>query len=190
MAYRSRNREQEINDRFQAWLGTAMMVAASIFAVLIFSDRMEMRFITMPAIWDTSRGVHLFLCCGMFFFAAILLRSPRQSCDSESTTPLFRKCELLTRPGCELCDDALSVLNEFQGVLPPVSTIDISDNPQLTRQFGESIPVVMLDNRVRFRGAVDPLLMQRIVDAAQLRQRYAGDKNDEHHDASSGLVTF
>jgi hypothetical protein len=189
MAYRARNREQEINDRFQAWLGTAMMVAASIFAVLIFSDRMEMRIIAMPAVWDTSRGFHLFLCCGMFFFAAILLRSPPQFREPESTTPLFRKCELLTRPGCELCDDALNVLIAFQGVLPPVSMIDISENPQLTRQFGESIPVVILDSRVRFRGAVDPLLMQRIVDAAQMRQRHAGDKN-EHHGASSGLVTF
>ena len=190
MAYRARNREQEINDRFQAWLGTAMMVAASIFAVLIFSDRMEMRIMTMPAVWDTSRGFHLFLCCGMFFFAAILLRSPPQSREPESTTPLFRTCELLTRPGCELCDEALSVLIAFQNVLPPITTIDISDNPQLTRQFGESIPVVMLDSRVRFRGAVDPLLMQRIVDAAQMRQQYAGDRNDERHSASSGLVTF
>jgi hypothetical protein len=190
MAYRSRTREQEINDRFQAWLGTAMMVTASIFAVLIFADRMDMRLFTMPAVWDTSRGFHLFLCCGMFFFAAILLRSQQQSHELESTTPLFKTCELLTRPGCELCDDAMSVLIAFQNVLPPITTIDITDNPQLTRQFGESIPVVMLNGRVRFRGEVDPLLMQRIVDAGRIRQRYASNENGEHHDASSGLVTF
>ena len=51
MAYRSRSREHEINDRFQAWLGTAMMFTASVFAVLIFCDRMEMRLISMPAVW-------------------------------------------------------------------------------------------------------------------------------------------
>jgi hypothetical protein len=64
MAYCSRTREQEINDRFQAWLGTAMMFTASVFAILIFCDRMDMRLFSMPAIWDTSRSLHLFLCCG------------------------------------------------------------------------------------------------------------------------------
>ena len=114
MAYRSRSREQEINDRFQAWLGTAMMLTASVFAILIFCDRMEMRMFSMPAFWDTSRGMHLILCCGMFLFAAILLKSPPESDETEPTTPLFRTCELLTRPGCELCDDAMAVLISFQ----------------------------------------------------------------------------
>ncbi|MEZ6034523.1 MAG: glutaredoxin family protein [Planctomycetaceae bacterium] len=189
MANHSRNREQEINDRFQAWLGTAMMIAASIFAVLIFADRMDMRILPMPAVWDTSRGFHLFLCCGMFFFAAVLLKSPARPQESQSIVPLFKTCELLTRPGCDLCDDAMGVLLGFQNALPLITTIDITDNVQLTRQFGESIPVVILDGRVRFRGAVDPRLMQRIVDAAQMRQLYAADGNDAHHDASSGLVT-
>lgn len=96
---------------------------------------------------------------------------------------------MLTRPGCELCDEALGVLIGFQNALPPIVTTDITNNPQLTRQFGESIPVVLLDGRVRFRGAVDPLLLQRLVDAAQIRQRHADRHSDEHHDASSGLVT-
>ena len=189
MARRSRSREQELNDRFQAWLGTAMMMAASIFAVLIFCDRMDFGMFSMPAVWDTSRGMHLFVCCGMFLFAAILLKSPPQAYEPESTTPLFRTCELLTRPGCELCDEAMGVLIGFQNALPAITTIDITGDPQLTRQFGESIPVVMLDGRVRFRGAVDPLLMQRIVDAAHTRRQHASHEADEHHDASSGLVT-
>ena len=189
MAYRSRSREHEINDRFQAWLGTAMMFTASVFAVLIFCDRMEMRLISMPAVWDTSRGIHVVLCCGMFLSAAILLRSPRHSEETETLAPLFRTCELLTKPECELCDDAMAVLIAFQNVLPAITTVDITNDAQLTRQFGESIPVVILDGRVRFRGAVDALLMQRIVDAAHTRQRYASHQTDEHHDASSGLVT-
>lgn len=188
MAYRSRSKEHEINDRFQAWLGTAMMFTASLFAVLIFCDRMDMRLFSMPAVWDTSRGMHLVLCCGMFLFAAILLRSPPHSDETESMAPLFRTCELLTKPECKLCDDAMVVLIAFQNALPAITTVDITNDPQLTRQFGESIPVVMLDGRVRFRGAVDPLLMQRIVDAADTRQQYVRHMTDEHHDASSGLV--
>ena len=188
MANRSRTREQEINDRFQAWLGTAMMCMASVFAILIFCDRMDMRLFPMPAVWDTSRSIETDACCGMFFLAAILLKSPQHSDEHEFTTPLFKTCELLTRPGCELCDDAMEVLISFQNALPSIVTVDISNEPQLTRQFGESIPVVVLDGRVRFRGAVNPVLMQRIVDAARTRRHHAGHESDEHHDASSGLV--
>ena len=83
----------------------------------------------------------------------------------------------------------MAVLIAFQNALPAITIVDITNDPQLTRQFGESIPVVVLDGRVRFRGAVDPLLMQRIVDAADTRQQYASHVADEHHDASSGLVT-
>ena len=188
MAYRSRSSEQEINDRFQAWLGTAMMFTSSVFAILFFCDRMDMRLFSMPAIWDTSRSLHLFLCCGMFFLAAILLKSPQHSDEPELTTPLFKTCELLTRPGCSLCDEAMEILISFQSALPAITTVDISNDPQLTRQFGESIPVVMLDGRVRFRGAVNPVLMQRIVDAAQTRRHYGHNEADEHYGASSGLV--
>ena len=190
MARHSKSREQELNDRFRAWLGTAMMITASVFAVLIFCDRMDMRLFPMPAVWDTSRGMHLFACCGMFACAAILLKSPVNSDERESTTPLFKSCEMLTRPGCALCDEAFGVLLGFQNALPPITIKDITDDAQLTRQFGESIPVVVLDGRVRFRGAVDPLLMQRLVDAAHVRQKYSDFHSDEHHDASSGLVTF
>lgn len=189
MANRPRTREQEVNDHFQAWLGTAMMFTASIFAILIFCDRMEMRLFPMPAVWDTSRSMHLLLCCGMFFFAAILLKSPPYADEPEFTTPMFKTCELLTRPGCELCDDAMEVLISFQNALPTIATVDISNHPQLTRQFGESIPVVVLDGRVRFRGAVNPVLMQRIVDAARTRRQYAGHEADKHNDATSGLIT-
>jgi len=189
MANRSRTREQEINDRFQAWLGTAMMCLASMFAILIFCDRMDMKLFPMPAVWGTSRSMHLFVCCGMFFCAAILLKSPQFSDEQEFTTPLFKTCELLTRPGCSLCDDAMEVLISFQNALPAITAVDISNDPQLTRQFGESIPVVVLDGRVRFRGAVNPVLMQRIVDAARTRRHEAGHEADEHHDASSGLIT-
>lgn len=188
MAYRSRTREQEINDRFQVWLGTAMMFTASVFAILIFCDRMDMKLFSMPAVWDTSRSMHLFVCCGMFFFAAVLLKSPQHDDEPEFTTPLFKTCELLTRPGCSLCDEAMEVLISFQNALPAITTVDITNDSQLTRQFGESIPVVMLDGRVRFRGAVNPVLMQRIVDAARTRRHQAGREADEHHDASSGLV--
>ena len=66
--------ESDLKDRVQAYLGTATMATASVFAVLIFSDRMDMEFVRFPAIWYSSRQLHLVVCGAMFLSAAILLK--------------------------------------------------------------------------------------------------------------------
>lgn len=58
---------------------------------------------------------------------------------------------------------------KFQDALPPIEIVDIDNDPLLIRQFGESVPVVEIDGQVRFRGAVNPVLFQRLIDAAELR---------------------
>ncbi len=161
--------ESDLQDRVQAWLGTVTMACASIFAVLIFSDRMDIKMFDFPTMWYSSRQFHLVVCGAMFIAAAILLKSPPQK-SRRSGRPLFRTCRMLTRQNCHLCDDALAILMSFQDALPSIQVVDIDDDPQLVRQFGESVPVIEIDGRVRFRGAVEPLLLKRLVDAAELRE--------------------
>lgn len=163
-------REAELQDKVQAWLGTGMMILASLFAVLIFCDRTDMPLFNMPSMWFKSRGVHLVLCGSMFLMAAFLLKSPGAPRDERNGRPLFRSCRFYTRENCHLCDDALGILTQFQDALPTIEIIDIDEDAQLVRQFGESVPVVEIDGRVRFRGAVNPKLLQRLIDAAELRE--------------------
>lgn len=179
-------REIDINDRVQAWLGTAMMLMASAFAVMIFCDRMDMKLFPYPAIWYTSRELHLLICGAMFLAAAILLKSPPGK-PKRDGSPLFRSCRLLTRRECHLCDDALATLLRFQDALPSIEIVDIDDDPQLVRQFGESVPVVEIDGRVRFRGAVQPLLLKRMIDAAEFREDVLFPGEDGQRTLSSGI---
>jgi len=165
-------RDADLNDRIQARFGTALMVLASVFAVLIFCDRTGAAMPTMPSIWYSSRGVHLVVCGGLFLMAAILLQSPVSATQSDHDgRPLFQSCRLYTRHDCHLCDRAMEVLLHFQDAFPMIEVIDIDDDPQLVRQFGESIPVVEIDGRVRFRGSVHPRLLRRLIDAAELHSR-------------------
>ena len=91
-------RDAELIDRIQARFGTALMVMASVFAVLIFCDRTGAAMPNMPAIWYSSRGVHLVVCGGLFLMAAILLAimgawhwaSHRNACVGD--------CKPLSRP--------------------------------------------------------------------------------------------
>ncbi len=166
--------ESDLHDRVQAWLGTITLAAASIFAVLIFSDRMDMQFVHFPSLWYSSRQLHLVVCGAMFFAAAFLLKSPPAKAKTY-LRPLFQSCRLLTREECHLCDDALVVLQSYQYALPAIEVVDIDNDPQLVRQFGQSVPVVEINGRVRFRGAVQPMLLKRMIDAAELRQEAAED---------------
>ncbi|MFN9719956.1 MAG: glutaredoxin family protein [Planctomycetota bacterium] len=158
-----------LQDRIQAWLGTGMLAGASILSLLIFADRMSMDFVTLPAVWYSTRSMHLMICGMMFLAAAVLLKSPGQV--RRVPSPVFESCRLLTRTNCGLCDEALTTLMAFQEYLPVIQLVDIEQDPVLVRQFGESIPVVEIDGRVRFRGGVSELLLQRMIDAAMLRER-------------------
>jgi Glutaredoxin-like domain (DUF836) len=163
--------EAELNDRFRAWLGTGTMISASCLAILIMCDRMNIQFLPLPATWYASRQLHLLVCGAMFIMAAMLLKSPPVRTPARNGRPLFRSCRLLTRRDCGLCDEALAVLLRFQDALPAIEIVDIETDPQLVRQFGESIPVVELDDRVRFRGGVHPALLERLILAAELREQ-------------------
>lgn len=164
--------EIELNDRVRVAFGSVLMLMASIFAVLIFSDRMEMRPFEFPSVWYSTRAFHLIFCGAMFFCAATMLRSSPNR-EKDPVRPLFSSCRLFTRKNCHLCDDAIAVLMGFQGVMPAIEVIDIDDSRELMRQFGESVPVVEIDGKVRFRGAVSSQLLKRLIDAAEMRNDVA-----------------
>ncbi|WP_309650290.1 glutaredoxin family protein [Nocardioides sp.] len=55
---------------------------------------------------------------------------------------------LYSRPGCHLCDDARVVVEAVCAELGESFTeVSIDDDPELTRRFGEEIPVTFVDGR-------------------------------------------
>ena len=57
---------------------------------------------------------------------------------------------VLSREGCGLCEDMLHGLAELERVhsLPPVAVVDVDSDPELVRQFGLKVPVLLLDGSV------------------------------------------
>jgi hypothetical protein len=66
------------------------------------------------------------------------------------------RISLLTREGCDPCDPAketlLRVCADYDADLEEA---DIDRYPDLTERYGECVPVVMLNDRVMFRGRVN-----------------------------------
>ena len=73
-----------------------------------------------------------------------------------------RQCAvvLYTRHKCGLCDEAYDALVSY-GFRPDV--VDIDRQPELIEKYGNCVPVVMIDGKLRFRGRVNPVLLRRLV---------------------------
>ncbi|MCO6045329.1 glutaredoxin family protein [Aeoliella sp. ICT_H6.2] len=70
------------------------------------------------------------------------------------------KFELYTRDGCHLCDDAHQLLRSH-GIEPTLT--DIDERPELLAKYNTCVPVVVVDGKVRFRGRIDPVLLERLL---------------------------
>jgi glutaredoxin len=67
---------------------------------------------------------------------------------------------LYTRQRCCLCAEAKAILQRH-GL--SVEEVDIDDDPALRERYNESVPVIEIEGRERFRGRIDERLLARLV---------------------------
>ena len=162
---------QEIRMR----VGSVMLWMGALTAVLMFIDRSGLNIVAMPAFWYRSDSLHLLICVGFFLGGLLLLRNQPQAADHQSdllnkTTTRRRKFDSVrfySRANCPLCDEAMDVLDEYDEFMPQIERVDIAKDQLLEEQHGQWIPVIEIDGRVRFRGRVDPVLLQRLISVRQ-----------------------
>ena len=72
---------------------------------------------------------------------------------------------LIGKPGCHLCDDARIVVNEvvqevaaaFSSPRIVVEELSIEDDPALFAEYGEQIPVLLINGKVHNFWRIDPV---------------------------------
>jgi predicted thioredoxin/glutaredoxin len=67
---------------------------------------------------------------------------------------------LVTRQGCHLCDEALSMLRDL-GVEPEQDDVDADDN--LHRLYDWRVPVVLVDGRIAGEGRIEREQLERAL---------------------------
>ena len=78
------------------------------------------------------------------------------------------RLQLLTREGCHLCEEAAATLAQLAaeaGAEPP-EPIDVDADPELQAEYGDRVPVVLLDGREHSYFAVDVPRLRRDLTAA------------------------
>ena len=69
-----------------------------------------------------------------------------------------------TREGCCCCDKALDLLKEYQHQHGfTVELVDIDADPDLRALHDTTVPVVAVDGKVRFKGVVNRVLLERLL---------------------------
>ena len=68
----------------------------------------------------------------------------------------MRKVTVISRTGCHLCEIAIDKINSVKNELKFELEIKlINDLPELEQEFGEQVPVIMIDNKIHDYWRVD-----------------------------------
>ena len=84
-----------------------------------------------------------------------------------SSPPPGRHVLFYTRAGCHLCEEAWEIVSAAQRRFGfTLEQVDVDTDPTLAAAHGECVPVVVIDGKVRFRGRLNPVLLERMLGKA------------------------
>jgi len=76
--------------------------------------------------------------------------------------PELIRIDIYSRPGCHLCDDAKTLIEQFRsGFAIELQTINVETSPELESRYGNDIPVVLINGHEAFRHRVDRKELER-----------------------------
>ena len=68
----------------------------------------------------------------------------------------MRKVTVISRTGCHLCEIAIDKINSVKDELKFELEIKLINNlPELEQEYGEQVPVIMIDNKIHDYWRVD-----------------------------------
>ena len=77
-----------------------------------------------------------------------------------------------SRPGCGCCKSAKNVIEGFRKRYSlRVEEVDVDQSEDLKACYGDQIPVIAVGGKVRFRGKVDPVLLERLLRAESVETK-------------------
>jgi len=72
--------------------------------------------------------------------------------------------DIYSRPGCHLCDEAKAVIERVQRRIAfAIRIINVESDPELEKQYGASIPVVLINGNKAFKYRVDEVEFEKRV---------------------------
>jgi glutaredoxin len=158
--------EDRVVARFNARAGSALLtfgLTALVLCVAANADRLPH---PMQDIWARGPGFWIGLTIASFLGGLFVLWTSAHSETEWRPDPpnqRFEMAVLYTRKDCPLCDEAKELLTHYRRWLPPVREIDIDIHPDFRDAFCNCVPVLEIDDEIRFRGKVSEVLLRRLL---------------------------
>jgi len=153
--------------RINGRLGSALLVAAVGALVLCLFAQSDQLPAGLLRIWGRMPGMFWTATFGLFGTGlAVLWSSGHASTEwrPRHGGRRFESAVLYTKHDCPLCDDARFLLQMYRRWLPPLREIDIEIHPDFHDAFCKCVPVLELDDEIRFRGRINETLLQRLLE--------------------------
>jgi len=97
--------------------------------------------------------------------------------------------ELLTKPGCHLCDEMKAALGRAAHGLPvDVREVDISKDPSLEKRYGVDIPVLFIEAKKAFKHRATEKELRKRLEVADRAQHRGGVRESVPGAASSSTT--
>ena len=150
-------------------LGT-LALAAGLLLILARALENSHGFPKMPRFWYQNDSLWWLLgLTGIGVGSWLLNKAERKTSSKSAWKPTlvgrrFHELVIYTRGGCSLCDEAEELISGYLRWLPPVTPVDIDQDPQLVERFGTCVPVIAFDGKIRFRGRINEVLLRRLIE--------------------------
>jgi glutaredoxin len=150
-------------------VGVICLWAGAVLGLLLFGEKLGGLPFSMPASWYTSPSIWLFLALLLSGTGIKLMGNSKpveQIWTPSQKYPRFDNITIYTREECHLCEDAEILLAKYYEFIPVPEIIDIDEDDELKEEFGDCVPVIEIDGKVRFRGKIDETLLKRLIENA------------------------
>lgn len=149
-------------------LSSSAFVLSAVLLGLLFMDRTYGIPFDMPRFWYVNEALWVGAALALIPLGWIIekwpFEEPGQGWEPRRAGVRFRRVVIYTRRECRLCDEAKTLLAEYELYLPSLTEIDIGSDPDLLQRFSTTIPVIECDGKVRFRGRINELLLRRLIE--------------------------
>lgn len=149
--------------------GTVAVYAGAIILLVAGMEEIGGGFLDLPRFWYVNRTIWIGLAL-LMIPAGIAIQGwhveREKRWRATRMGQRFEQVIVYSKEGCHLCDEAVELLWDFKysQYLPLVKIVDISGNPDLEARFGQTIPVVEFDGRIRFKGRINEILLRRLIE--------------------------
>jgi hypothetical protein len=153
-------------DSVNSRLGTTLLVGGIVGLLMCMAALSDALPAALLRLWTRAPMFWWLLTAGAFVAGMMLLwKSGHAETDWQPRRggKRFQSGVLYTRKDCGLCDDARAVLHLYRRWLPPIREIDIDIHPDFRDAFQTCVPVLELDDEIRFRGRVNEVLLRRLI---------------------------